>query len=163
MKYGRRLPAGWVCLGLAVVLCCAAHAQPADEHQPSVAWRLARTNWPPNALRSTLAQIHTVRSQLELYRVQHAEQYPDLLKFWDQMTKETKRSGLVLFGAAYGPYLQKAPRSLFTFSSRVVHPAQANMEAGWTFDPKTRVFKAIVPRYVFLKFGLSPRDYHPAD
>jgi general secretion pathway protein G len=51
--------------------------------------------------------LHTIRSQIEMYKMQHKNSAPDLDKFADQMTKATNSGGSTT-GAdlIYGPYLQ---------------------------------------------------------
>ena len=68
--------------------------------------------------------LQTVRSQLELYKVQHLENYPgdnagvfDAALFLSQMTSETDQDGVVAAGAVYGPYLQSFPTNPFVVST----------------------------------------------
>ena len=80
---------------------------------------------------SLQSQLQTIRSQLEIYQVQHNGGYPDLLaNGWDQMTGTTNAEGNA--GDDYGPYLQQPPRNSFTGSSTVADAAGA--EVGWVWD-----------------------------
>jgi len=64
---------------------------------------------------SLTSQLQTIRSQLELYKLQHLDNLPTTLigsaPVWDQLTVKTNSGGTT--GAttafAFGPYLQAAP------------------------------------------------------
>ncbi|MEM8737222.1 MAG: prepilin-type N-terminal cleavage/methylation domain-containing protein [Planctomycetota bacterium] len=64
---------------------------------------------------SLSTQLQSIRSQLQLYQIEHNGDYPDLSSNWDQITKTTSILGVVDSGGAgdYGPYLQKAPANPF--------------------------------------------------
>lgn len=83
--------------------------------------------------------LHTIRSQIELYKSQHDGKVPaDLL----DLTKKTNASGTVGTTAAfpYGPYLQELPANPFT-GSQTVSAASSNpptaasgsATAGWLY------------------------------
>jgi general secretion pathway protein G len=90
--------------------------------------------------------LHTIRSQIEMYKVHHNNNAPSLANFTDQMTKPTDISGSTT-GAAedliYGPYLKgKIPENPFVGSNALVTVATAGEEptdivsggAGWQYD-----------------------------
>ena len=71
------------------------------------------TNASTDAKKNSLtSQLQTIRSQIELYKLQHNELLPDFAgKQWLQMTGQTNVSGTTGSGAGYdfGPYLQQTP------------------------------------------------------
>jgi hypothetical protein len=84
--------------------------------------RVARSTG-KNSLRSTLL---TLRSNLDLYKRQHNDKYPDLKTFgWSQLTQKTTASGAIADAAlaknnpTFGPYLQQLPVNPYTDSSKV--------------------------------------------
>src|SRR5688572_30068329 len=64
---------------------------------------------------SLTSQLQTLRSQIELYKLQHLDQLPSGLvaatPVWDQLINKTNASGTTGTTTAYpfGPYLQSAP------------------------------------------------------
>ena len=68
---------------------------------------------------SLVTQLQTMRSQLELYRVQHNGVYPTLTTNWNQMTSKTDVDGTVNASGAFGPYLQQPPINPFENSTTV--------------------------------------------
>ena len=72
-----------------------------------------------DARQSALASdLQTVRSQLELYKVQHLEKYPDVdadgladtaANFVLRMSGKTDSDGAINASGVFGPYLQKFP------------------------------------------------------
>ena len=64
---------------------------------------------------SLVSQLQTLRSQLELYKLQHLDQLPSTLigatPAWTQMTNKTDASGATGTSTAFpfGPYLQADP------------------------------------------------------
>jgi general secretion pathway protein G len=77
------------------------------------------TNASQDARRNSLtSQLQTIRSQLELYKMQHKDKAPTSLGSgtddWQEMTKQTDADQADYTGAAgqtgpFGPYLQQAP------------------------------------------------------
>ncbi len=98
-----------------------------------------------NALSSDL---QTVRSQLELYKVQHLDSYPAAATFVSLMTSRSNSAGTVgtdpnLF--PYGPYLQKFPTNQFVSNTNAAlvetgtsTPGAGNY--GWYFNTSTGKF-----------------------
>lgn len=108
--------------------------------------------------------LQTVRSQLELYMVQHKSVYPDLSKGWGQLTNETDVNGRIVFNNqtvrhAYGPYLRHAPRNPFTGSTKVVTRKQdIGPDSGWFYVQKTGTINLIVPQFVAQELQFSSDD-----
>jgi general secretion pathway protein G len=68
-----------------------------------------------DARRSNLAsQIQTLRSQVELYKLQHNDGVPDLTVAWTPLITCTKTDGTVgVLGVDFGPYMQSTPANPF--------------------------------------------------
>ncbi len=67
-------------------------------------------------LSSLCTDLQTLRSQIELYKIQHNDNPPSFANFVDQMTKQSDLNGTVPPAAglaAYGPYVQKVPVNQF--------------------------------------------------
>jgi len=97
---------------------------------------------------SLLSQLQTIRSQLELYQVQHNGSYPTLgtgaTTDWSQLTATTDVDGGAVAAStvgALGPYLQKAPVNPFTQSSTV---GAAAAGVGWTYNSATGAITAVM-------------------
>lgn len=101
-----------------------------------------------DARASALASdLQTVRSQVELFKVQHLEVLPDTT-IVDQLTKKTNISGVAegTDGAtgpfSYGPYLQKFPTNPYTATNDVEtgtsNPGGGNK--GWYYNTTTGKF-----------------------
>lgn len=90
---------------------------------------------------SLVAQLQTIRSQLELYQVQHNGSYPDLSTNWNQLTQTTDVAGLTT-GNDFGPYLQRSPVNPFENSSTTAAAAAAGV--GWTYSSTTGQIKAVM-------------------
>ena len=105
------------------------------------------TNASETAKASNLtSQLQSIRSQLELYQVQHNGSYPDLSANWNRFTMYTDIAGTTnatktaVF--AYGPYLQQSPINPFTASSTTA--AAAGATVGWVYSSTTGVIKASI-------------------
>lgn len=93
--------------------------------------------------------LHTLRSQIEMYKVHHSGKLPLLATFTDQMTKATDISGATGTGATfiYGPYFQGlVPTNPFNNSNALVaSTATTEAEAkaavagteGWQYNATT--------------------------
>jgi prepilin-type N-terminal cleavage/methylation domain-containing protein len=93
--------------------------------------------------------LHTVRSQIELYKVHHLGKLPTVTDFADQMTGKTDVDGTVDASGAYGPYIQgEIPANPFTNTNDVVAVATEGTVptaivaggAGWQYDQSTGGF-----------------------
>ena len=103
-----------------------------------------------------VSDLQTVRSQLELYKVQHIERYPNLDEdgaadtdnFVTRLTGRTDQDGKVNTSGAFGPYLQKFPTNPFASTNSngvtfgTADPAPGNDNSGWYFNTSTGKFSA---------------------
>jgi general secretion pathway protein G len=75
------------------------------------------TNASQDARRSSLAStVQTLRSQIELYKLQHGDTLPDLVTDWTPFTGTTQ------YGSPaknFGPYMQNAPENQLMESTAV--------------------------------------------
>lgn len=89
---------------------------------------------------SLISQLQTIRSQLELYQVQHNGDYPaadiddGTNGEWSALTGETEVDGTPgdASGDEFGPYLQQPPINGFENSSTIGAAAAAG--TGWVYD-----------------------------
>ena len=88
---------------------------------------------------SLVSDLQTMRSQIELYKIQHKDAMPALAAegtadFERRMTTQTDIDGAA--GTDYGPYLQKLPTNPFNnFDTVRVDGAAAGANTdGWRFD-----------------------------
>jgi general secretion pathway protein G len=100
--------------------------------------------------------LHTIRSQIELYKVHHLGKYPSFANFVDQMTKPTNVNGETTgSNLIYGPYIQgEIPANPFNGSNVVVRvatpgqvPTGPNGEGGWQYDETNGGFYPNNPEY----------------
>jgi len=93
--------------------------------------------------------LHTIRSQIEMYKVHHLGTLPTAADFADQMTKETNVDGGFTGDTPYGPYIQgEIPNNPFNGSNEVVAVAAEGTVptdvvaggAGWQYDQSTGGF-----------------------
>ncbi len=95
---------------------------------------------------SLCTDLQTVRSQIELYKIQHNDDYPGdgTASFTDALTGQTDIAGAA--GTDYGPYLQKIPTNPFNNSSDVtVEAGDTSLgtgDAGWHFNSTNGEFHA---------------------
>ena len=116
---------------------------------------------------ATKSMIQTIRSQMELYRLQHNDKYPTLaqLSDWRVLTQHTNEAGDVVNDAGngaqvFGPYLQAAPQNPFTGLSKVSSPDAIDATTGWAMKPENgspRLY-AVVPEQPALHAVLSHQD-----
>jgi len=96
---------------------------------------------------SLCTDLQTVRSQIELYKIQHNDKLPAAAgetgeDFERRLTQQTDINGDA--GTDYGPYLQKLPTNPFNGMKTVRidgAPAGANTH-GWRFDTNNGNFQA---------------------
>src|SRR5213075_2970476 len=85
------------------------------------------TNASQDARKNSLtSQLQTIRSQLELYKMQHLDKTPDLLftngsTDWSQLTLKSDKFGSTgaTTGLDFGPYLQQVPANPMNGFSKV--------------------------------------------
>lgn len=103
---------------------------------------------------STLvSDLQTMRSQLELYKIQHKDALPALDTFTAQMTTYTDINGNANDDKTavykFGPYLQKIPTNPFTTSNVLsaddpsAGAGVADGDLGWSYTAATGAFYAI--------------------
>jgi general secretion pathway protein G len=73
---------------------------------------------------SLISNLQTIRSQIELYKIQHLEVLPTVANFDTVMTTVTDINGaawvdLPTSGTAYGPYMRKVPDNPFSNGNTV--------------------------------------------
>jgi general secretion pathway protein G len=102
------------------------------------------TNASSDARQSSMtSQLQTIRSQLELYKLQHGDLYPTTdgkctaatFTNWDRLTGKTDADGTINANGAYGPYLQQPPTNPLTNSSTVSDTASKTV--GFVFEDAT--------------------------
>src|SRR5580765_2870100 len=84
---------------------------------------------------SVASTLQTVRSQIELYKIQHADTPPPAASMWTQMlfasnvTGTTSTSVNTAAGYSFGPYLQQAPTNPVNGQSAIGSAAATTV--GW--------------------------------
>ena len=100
---------------------------------------------------SLCTDLQTMRSQIELYKIQHNDDLPGAgtATFIEALTGYTDVAGAVAAGpgaGVYGPYVQKIPTNQFNDLDTIrieagVSTAGANTH-GWVFNSGTGAFQA---------------------
>ncbi|HOD81704.1 MAG: Type II secretion system protein G precursor [Planctomycetes bacterium ADurb.Bin126] len=89
------------------------------------------------------SDLQTLRSQLELYRVQHLDAYPAAADVVAKLTSRTDADGTVNAAGAFGPYLQKFPTNPFVSGAAGssvgvgTTPDAAAGTTGWEYNETT--------------------------
>ncbi|MCE5303478.1 MAG: type II secretion system GspH family protein [Planctomycetaceae bacterium] len=105
-------------------------------------------------LSSLKFNLHTIRSQIEMYKVHHSSTVPTLANFTDQMTKATNVSGQTGTSGTsypYGPYFQgEVPANPFNSLNTLSTTSATNdteakaaaddTSSGWLYNPSTGDF-----------------------
>jgi len=118
---------------------------------------------------SLVTQLQSIRSQLELYQVQHNGAYPDLVNSdpqWEQFTQYTNTDGDVSAtkdvdaGFKWGPYMQQPPANGFQNGSTTVVALTATPGASdaWCYDMDTGTIKAAISTAIATKVDMLGRD-----
>ena len=84
--------------------------------------------------------LQTLRSQIELYKIQHNDNIPLVADFAGGLTNKTDFNGTInTTSGAYGPYLQVIPTNPYNSLNTIrLDGAAAPAEtAGWRFDTTT--------------------------
>jgi len=92
---------------------------------------------------SLTSDLQTVRSQIELYKVEHNDALPGAgtASFEDALTEQTDIDGAL--GSDYGPYLQKIPTNPFNDSNSVeIDGTVGGGDNGWHFNSTSGAFNA---------------------
>jgi general secretion pathway protein G len=87
----------------------------------------------------------TLRSQIALYRLQHADRLPPLAGFWDHMTRYSSEDGANTSATKtttckFGPYMQQVAPNALNQSTVVVDgdgTADAGSACGYVYDYST--------------------------
>jgi hypothetical protein len=104
---------------------------------PEQADREARHN-------SLLSTLLTMRGQLELYKIQHADKYPTWKQMaeWAVFTHATDITGNP--GKDFGPYIQSAPVNPANGKSAIAPAGSATADTGWTYNETNGRFRAVL-------------------
>lgn len=112
---------------------------------------------------SLVTQLQSLRSQLELYQVQHNGVYPNLIgttaAAWDQFTKHTDTAGNITTTGGktdvfkWGPYMQQPVRNAFEDST--VCAAAAAAGVGWQYDQLTGEIFAVLSTATAQKIDMA--------
>jgi len=95
---------------------------------------------------SLCSDLQTMRSQIELYKIQHNDALPGAgtASFTASLTAQTNVAGAA--GTDYGPYIQKIPTNQFNDLATIEEEAgNTNLgggNCGWHFDTTTGQFHA---------------------
>lgn len=97
-------------------------------------------------LRTLQTHLQVVRSQLQLYKLQHNENWPALATFSNQLTLASKADGTTAAvgtsGYPFGPYLQAIPNNPYLTTSANTVSAGAVGTSAWYYNQTTGEFKA---------------------
>jgi len=121
---------------------------------------------------SLVTQLQSLRSQLELYQLQHNGNYPGLnaantafdssATFWTDMAGVTDVDGDPVAAAdvattvTFGPYLQKPIENPFTRVDTVVDSGTAAAAGqGWSYNPLTGRIVGVIPAAVQADINLD--------
>ena len=105
---------------------------------------------------SLCTDLQTMRSQIELYKVQHNDDMPGAggADFIESLIGKTDVAGDVDAAGAYGPYLQKIPMNQFndldTIDSDADDSTLGGDNCGWHFNTVTGQFHADTDDHVGL-------------
>ena len=93
---------------------------------------------------SLASNLQSIRSQIELYKIQHNDNPPSFANFVAQMTGKTDQDGTVNANGAFGPYLQnKVPNNPFTGTNTLDQSGTAGDDGGaWEYDESNGEFYA---------------------
>jgi general secretion pathway protein G len=101
------------------------------------------TNASDSARQSSIqSQLQTIRSQIQLYKVQHLDNVPTTANMittqWEALTSTSDQNATFPPAngqTALGPYLQQAPINPYNNSTTIAAAAGAGV--GWVYDPAT--------------------------
>ena len=90
------------------------------------------------------SDLQTIRSQLELWKIQHNDALPGNIPgvtMQEQLTGKTNADGSLNPNGDYGPYLHLFPTNPYTGTNTVAANADGSTN-GWIYDPQTGAFHA---------------------
>ena len=101
------------------------------------------TNASEDARKSNMkSQLQTLRSQVELYKLQHRDTPPPLATFWTALTTKTDDTGAASAAAnAFGPYMQAPAVNPLTGESTV--DDEDGTSVGWVYNEVTGVINGV--------------------
>ena len=139
---------GWFLFGFLTALACVATAVVLSDFVRQIAGVVKPSR--PAEETMLASDLQTVRSQLELYKIQHLERYPHLdgqgkleaANFVARLTGRTDQSGSLNPSGAFGPYLSKFPGNPFVRKkadkvSFGTGPPPGDRTTGWYFNTQT--------------------------
>ncbi|MHC4124219.1 MAG: prepilin-type N-terminal cleavage/methylation domain-containing protein [Planctomycetota bacterium] len=95
---------------------------------------------------SLLSNLQSIRSQIELYKIQHSDALPGAggATFVQAMVGKTDVDGAVDASGAYGPYIQSIPDNPFNDSNTVTTGTgtPGGDSGGWYFNTSNGNFNA---------------------
>jgi general secretion pathway protein G len=97
---------------------------------------------------SLCADLQTMRSQIELYKVQHNDGLPGAgtASFADALTQKTDMTGALNAAGPYGPYVHNIPANVFndldTVQVEAGNVGLGGGNTGWHFNSTTGAFHA---------------------
>jgi general secretion pathway protein G len=97
---------------------------------------------------SLCTDLQTIRSQIELYKIQHNDNLPGAgaATLIESLTGYTDIAGAIAVGPAanvYGPYVQKIPMNQFVDDDTIDETGTpGNAGGGWDFNVTTGAFHA---------------------
>ena len=92
-------------------------------------------------LASLCTDLQTLRSQIELYKIQHNDVPPTFANFTAQMTAQTDITGAV--GIDFGPYMQKIATNQFNNLNTLDNTGTIGDDVGgWDYDETTSAINA---------------------
>ena len=102
---------------------------------------------------SLVSQLQTIRSQVELYKMQHLDKLPpnlaaggtDGTTVWAEMCTKTNADHSTTGTPMFGPYLQAPPVNPLNGKSNVCALGSPSADAGWGYNPAKGEIKAIAP------------------
>ncbi|MEM9883756.1 MAG: prepilin-type N-terminal cleavage/methylation domain-containing protein [Planctomycetota bacterium] len=117
---------------------------------------------------SIQTQLQTIRSQIELYQIQHNGDYPALTAAtdgtaWHALTETSDVDNTIKTDGTgdFGPYMQKAPVNSFTGESDLVITTAAagtmgaaSKDIGWLYNSTTGQIKASILTTKAIEVGL---------
>ena len=124
---------------------------------------------------SLVTQLQSLRSQIELYQLQHNGNYPGVnaagtglessADFWADLTGTTDVDGAAATtGQTYGPYLQKEITNPFEDVNTIVADVTGDLDTGaaadvaFVYNPLTGEIKAVVKATTATKVNLDVAD-----
>jgi len=89
-------------------------------------------------LSSLKSNLQTMRSQIELYKIQHLETLPTVANFTTLMTEKTDIDGNTETTDDFGPYMRVVPVNPYTNGNSI----GADNTSDWVYDASDGAFSA---------------------